>query len=106
LQELADAEAELSSTMADETLRHANAKDKELNLESSLADAVGQYELAVIEANSQRALADSNASTQRDLQSAINREDQARRRVEIAEGLLERFPLTLEAENRQNQTKI
>src|SRR5690606_9332064 len=34
LQELADAEAELASVMADETLRAANAKDKELNLQS------------------------------------------------------------------------
>jgi len=90
----------------DETLRAANAKDKELNLQSQLADAVGQYELAVIEANSQRALADAEASTERDLQSAVNREDQARRRMEIAQAQLDRFPITLEAENRQNQTKI
>src|SRR5690606_18750538 len=97
LQELADAEAELASAEADETLRKANARDKELNLESQLADAKGQFEEAAINANSQRALDAAGATTKLNLQSAVNREDQARRRVDLLQAQLERYPMTLEA---------
>src|SRR5690606_1089045 len=106
LQELADAEAELASAEADETLRKANARDKELNLQSALADAKAQFEEAQISANSQRALRDADATTELTYQNAVTREDQARRRAEIAQAQLARDPQTREAEDRQAETNI
>src|SRR5690606_640870 len=71
-----------------------------------LADAKGQFEEAAINANSQRALDAAGATTKLNLQSAVNREDQARRGVDLLQAQLERYPMTLEAENRQAQAKI
>lgn len=106
LQELADAEAELASAQADETLRQANSRDKQLNLQSALADARGQFEEAQISANSQRALAEADATTELNLQSAVNREAQALRRVELAQAQLDRYPEMRDAEDMQGQAKI
>jgi multidrug efflux pump subunit AcrA (membrane-fusion protein) len=106
LQELADAEAELASAEADETLRKANATDEQLNLQSTLADAQSQFEEAQISANSQRTLAEAEATTELNLQSAGNREEQARRRMEIAQSRLNRYPETRKAEDTQAQAKV
>src|SRR5690606_3388957 len=57
-------------------------------------------------ADAEAALAAAGATTKLNLQSAVNREDQARRRVDLLQAQLERYPMTLEAENRQAQAKI
>ena len=98
-QELADAEAEVGSGLAEERLRVANAEDKHLSLQSELADAVGTYEEAKLNADAQTMLQEENATTLINLTSAVNRAEQARRRMEIAQQKVDSYPETRAAED-------
>jgi multidrug efflux pump subunit AcrA (membrane-fusion protein) len=100
-QELADAEAELEAKLAEERLRVAKAEDEHLNLQSGLADAVGQFEEAQLSANAQRMLEAENATDRLSLTSAINRAEQAERRVEIAQVKVDNYPDRRAAEDSQ-----
>ena len=105
-QELADARAEFASAQADEALRVANADDELLNLQSALADAVGQFEEAQINANAERMLEAENATNLINVTSAVNRAEQARRRVEIAQAKVDGYPDKRAAETAQAEAKL
>jgi multidrug efflux pump subunit AcrA (membrane-fusion protein) len=105
-QELADAEAELESALADEALRKANSDDERLTLESSLADAVDSFEEASLKANSSQVLAESDAITELELRGDVNRAAQAERRMEIAQAKVDRYPMKRDAEDAQAQAKL
>jgi len=105
-QELADAEAELESALADERLRQANAEDELLSLQSALADAEDQFEEADLKANSSKILFASEAITELELTGDINRADAALRRREIAQAKVDRYPAKRDAEDAQADAKL
>lgn len=105
-QELADAEAELESALADETLRQANAEDEFLNLQSSFADAAAAYEEAQLKAEAERMLAEEDATTDLTLLGVLNQAEQLRRRMEIAQAKLDRYPDKRDAEDAQARAKL
>lgn len=105
-QELADAQAELDSALAEERLRVANADDSFLDLQNSLADTIGQYEEAELTANAQRMLDAENATDRLSLTSAVNRAAQAQRRMEIARDKVESYPARRAAEDDKAEASL
>jgi len=100
-QELADARAELQSALVDEELRLVSAEEAYLDLESALADATSVYEEAQIVAKAELELEREDATSALDVTSAVNRADQALRRMEIAQTKLDNYPKKRAAEDRQ-----
>jgi HlyD family secretion protein len=105
-QELADAEAELEAAEADEFVRQAESEDELLNLQNSLADAIGSYEEAQIKANAERALDAENATNDLKVLSAVNQAEQAQRRVEIAQAKVDGYPEMRAARDAAAQSKL
>jgi RND family efflux transporter MFP subunit len=105
-QELADAQAELDSALAEERLRIANAEDESLTLQSALADAIGQFEEAQLSANAQQMLEAENATDRLSLTSALNRAAQAERRVEIAQAKVDGYAERRAAEDARAEAKL
>ena len=105
-EELNNAQAEFDSALAEERLRVANADDEFLNLQSQLADAVGQFEEASMTADAQQLLAAENATTQLNLTSAVNQAEQQRRRMEIAQDKVTSYPERRAAEDDRAEAKL
>lgn len=105
-QELNDAQAELDSALAEERLRVATADDELLNLESSLADAIAQFEEAEMSAASQRMLREAEATDQLTYTTAVNRAEQQRRRMVIAQDKVDSYPERRGAEDARAAAKL
>jgi len=105
-QELNDAQAELDSALAEERLRIANAEDEFLNLQSALADAIGQYEEAEINAQAELMLERERATNRINVTSAVNRSEQAKRRMEIAQAKVASYPERRAAEDARAEAKL
>lgn len=105
-QELADAQAELEGAEADEFLRRAEAEDELLTLQSALADATSSYETAQLEADAEELLYGEGASSDLALARMRNAAAQARRRMEIAQAQVDRYPEMREARNAAAEAKL
>jgi HlyD family secretion protein len=106
LQELADAEAELESALADEDLRQHNAKGELLRLENDLASSEASFQEAYFKAESSRMLNTEDAVSELELIRDVNQEDAARRRLEIAKQLVADYPDRKAAEDAQAESRL
>ncbi len=105
-QELNDAQAELDSALAEERLRVVTADNELRNLESSLADAISAFEEADMKAKSERILQEAGATDQLSFTRAVNRADQAQRRMQIAQDTLDSYPERRGAEDARAMAKL
>ena len=106
LQELADAVAEFEAAEADEFIRRAEAEDSLLGLESALADAIASFETAQLEADAEQMLFNERASSDLELQRRLNTAEQYRRRMEIAQAQVDRYPEIREARDAAAAAKL
>lgn len=105
-QELADAVAELEAAEADEILRRAEAEDDRISLESALADAQAQYEVAKLEADAAELLKAQGASSELEYQSKVNAAAAQRRRMAAAQQQFDRYPETRQARDDAASAKL
>ena len=105
-QELNDAQAELDSALAEERLRVVTADNDLRTLESSLADAISQFEEADMKATQQRMLQEAGATDQLTFTSAQNQAEQAARRRNIAQENLDNYPERRGAEDARAEAKL
>jgi HlyD family secretion protein len=105
-QELNDAQAELDSALAEERLRVVTADNDLRTLESTLADAISQFEEADMKATQQRMLQEAGATDQLTFTSAQNQAEQAQRRRDIAQENLDNYPERRGAEDDRAEAKL